>query len=43
MTPAIAECTQCGGFGSIGDGPFSMGTTCPECNGTGIKEAEKAI
>ena len=30
------ECSTCHGFGRIGDGPFSAGAECHDCDGKGI-------
>lgn len=35
LTLAQSACVSCQGFGYIGDGPFTCGTPCPYCNGTG--------
>lgn len=36
------ECPECRGFGTIGDGPFSMGQECPMCGGYGAKNISVA-
>ena len=36
------ECPECGGFGRIGDGPFTMGMECPECGGRGVRDISTA-
>ena len=32
----VIQCPTCSGFGTIGDGPFTVGTECPECGGAGV-------
>lgn len=35
------ECPDCCGFGRIGDGPTTMGTECPQCDGRGVRSISK--
>jgi hypothetical protein len=35
------ECSECGGFGSIGDGPFTVGMECPGCDGQGVTDISR--
>lgn len=36
------ECPECAGFGTIGDGPFTMGVECSQCDGRGFRDISKA-
>lgn len=36
------ECPECSGFGRIGDGPFTMGVECSQCDGRGLCDISKA-